>query len=147
MALFKSRNVTKTAGDPFLDHIVSLTTDDYTASFTSARALRNSDVFTAVKIIASDIASSPIQVMKDNMPQADNSITKLLNEAPNSEMDGWHFKFALAVNMLLNGNSFAEIKRKGQEVISIELLPNSLVTVKQNDNGVVYYVIGEKKEK
>ncbi|RSU14408.1 phage portal protein [Vagococcus acidifermentans] len=84
---------------------------------------------------------------KDNMPQADNSITKLLNEAPNSEMDGWHFKFALAVNMLLNGNSFAEIKRKGQEVISIELLPNSLVTVKQNDNGVVYYVIGEKKRK
>ncbi|MGY3748489.1 phage portal protein [Vagococcus acidifermentans] len=81
------------------------------------------------------------------MPQADNSITKLLNEAPNSEMDGWHFKFALAVNMLLNGNSFAEIKRKGQEVISIELLPNSLVTVKQNDNGVVYYVIGEKKRK
>lgn len=48
------------------------------------------------------------------MPQADNELVKLLNEKPNSEMDGWHLKFALAVNMLLNGNSFAEIKRNGE---------------------------------
>lgn len=144
MAFFKPRQKT-TTGDPFLDCVVSIQSDDYTASFTSARALRNSDVFTAVKIIASDIASNPIQLIKDNMPQADNELVKLLNEKPNPEMDGWHFKFALAVNMLLNGNSFAEIKRKGDKVTELHLLLNSSVTVTQADDGTLKYTVGERK--
>ena len=145
MTFFKARQ--NTTGDPFLDHVVSIQSDDYTTSFTSVRALRNSDVFAAARIIASDIASSPIQLVKDNMPQADNEIVKLLNEKPNSEMDGWHFKFSLAVNMLLNGNSFAEIKRKGNEATELHLLPNSSVTVKQSDNDKLYYQIGDKKRR
>lgn len=146
MSFFKSRN-TATTGDPFLDHVIAIQSDDYTATFTSARALRNSDVFTAVKIIASDIASSPIQLIKDNMPQTDNELVKLLNEKPNSEMDGWHFKFALAVNMLLNGNSFAEIKRTGNKITELHLLLNSSVTVTQSDDGTLSYQIGEKKRR
>ncbi len=144
MAFFKARQ--NTTGDPFLQHVVSIQSDDYTTSFTSVRALRNSDVFAAVRIIASDIASSPIQLVKNNMPQADNELVKLLNEKPNSEMDGWHLKFALAVNMLLNGNSFAEIKRNGEKVEEIHLLPNSSVTVTQLDNGTLSYQIGDKKD-
>lgn len=145
MAFFKARQ--NTTGDPFLDHVVSIQSDDYTTSFTSVRALRNSDVFAAVRIIASDIASSPIQLVKNNMPQADDELVKLLNEKPNSEMDGWHFKFALAVNMLLNGNSFAEIKRNGEKVEELHLLPNSSVTVTQLDNGTLSYQIGDKKRR
>ncbi|MGM0175552.1 phage portal protein [Enterococcus sp. DIV0800] len=145
MAFFKARQTT--TGDPFLDHVVSIQSDDYTTSFISVRALRNSDVFAAVRIIASDIASSPIQLMKDSMPQADNDLVKLLNERPNSEMDGWHFKFALAVNMLLNGNSFAEIKQEGEKVKELHLLPNSSVTVTQADNGTLSYQIGDKKRR
>lgn len=144
MAFFKAKNnLTSIVGDPFLNQVVSIVTDDYTSSFTSAKSLRNSDVFTAVKIIASDIASSPIQCIKDDMPQTDDELTKLLNEKPNNTMDGWHFKFALAVNMLLNGNSFAEIIR--EEKLSLEILPNSSVTVKQRDNGTVFYQVGENK--
>ena len=60
--IFKARQ--NTTGDPFLQHVVSIQSDDYTTSFTSVRALRNSDVFAAVRIIASDIASSPIQLVK-----------------------------------------------------------------------------------
>lgn len=145
MVFFKARQMN--TGDPFLDHVVSIQSDDYTTSFTSVRALRNSDVFAAARIIASDIASSPIQLMKDSMPQADDKLIKLLNEKPNPEMDGWHFKFALAVNMLLNGNSFAEIKREGNKVKELHLLPNSSVTVTQLDNGTLSYRIGDKKRR
>ena len=145
MAFFKARQMN--TGDPFLDHVVSIQSDDYTTSFTSVRALRNSDVFAAARIIASDIASSPIQLVKDNMPQADDEIVKLLNEKPNPEMDGWHFKFALAINMLLNGNSFAEIKREGNKAVELHLLPNSSVTVKQSDSGNLSYQIGDKKRR
>ncbi|MFW7372878.1 phage portal protein [Vagococcus fluvialis] len=147
MAFFKSKEVQNTTGDPYLDHVVSIQSDDYTTNFTSVKAIRNSDVFTAVKIIASDIASSPLQLMKSSMPQQDDELIKLLNEKPNSEMDGWHFKFALAVNMLLNGNSFAEIKRKGNKITELHLLPNSSVTVTQKDDGSVTYTVGSKKRK
>lgn len=145
MAFFKARQMN--TGDPFLDHVVSIQSDDYTTSFTSVRVLRNSDVFAAARIIASDIASSPIQLVKDNMPQADDQIVKLLNEKPNPEMDGWHFKFALSINMLLNGNSFAEIKREGNKAIELHLLPNSSVKVKQSDSGNLSYQIGEKNRR
>lgn len=144
MSFFKARsNVSK--GDPFLDHVVSITTDDFTANYVSIGAIKNSDVFTAVKIIASDIASSPIQIFNDGLIQKENEITKLLNTSPNANMDGWHFKFSLAVNMLLNGNSFAEIKREGEKVHALELIPNSLVSMKQKENGQLYYEVGEKK--
>lgn len=147
MAFFKSKEIQNTTGDPYLDHVVSIQSDDYTTNFTSVKAIRNSDVFTAVKIIASDIASSPLQLMKSSMPQQDDELIKLLNEKPNSEMDGWHFKFALAVNMLLNGNSFAEIKRKSNKITELHLLPNSSVTVTQKDDGSVTYTVGSKKRK
>ncbi|GEQ49813.1 phage portal protein [Tetragenococcus koreensis] len=135
-----------TTGDPFLDAVVTMQSDDNT-TYTSAGAIRNSDIFTAVSIIASDIASSPLQVIKDGVPKKDSGITNLIDGQPNEVMDGWHLKFSLAVNMLLNGNSFAEIKRDGNKVQSIELLPNSSVTVTQTDNGELRYNVGDKKRR
>lgn len=147
MALFKPRNSTNTTGEPFLDHVVSFTSDDSNISYTGISAIKNSDVFASIKIIASDIATSLIQVTKDNQVQKDNELTKLINEKPNENMTGWHFKFSLAVNMLLNGNSFAEIVTKDDEIQSLHLLPNSSVSMKQRSNGIVYYVIkkGDKQ--
>lgn len=147
MAFFKSRSISTTSGDPFLDSVVSIQSDDYGKGYTSTAAIRNSDVFTAVSIIASDIASSPIQSIKSSMPQAVDDIARLINDKPNSIMDGWHFKYALAINMLLNGNSFAEIVRKGDKVTELHLLPNSSVTVKQSDTGALAYTVGDKKRK
>jgi HK97 family phage portal protein len=147
MTFFKSRSISTTSGDPFLDSVVSIQSDDYGKGYTSTAAIRNSDVFTAVSIIASDIASSPIQSIKSSVPQAIDDIARLINDKPNSIMDGWHFKYALAINMLLNGNSFAEIIRKGDKVTELHLLPNSSVTVKQSDSGALAYTVGDKKRK
>lgn len=134
-----------TTGDPFLDAVVTMQSDG--ESYTSVNAIRNSDIFTAVSIIASDVASSPLQIMKNDVPQKDNPLTQLINGQPNEVMDGWHLKFALAVNMLLNGNSYAEIIRDDNEVVGIELLPNSSVTVTQTDDGELRYNVGDKKRR
>ncbi|MCI1134518.1 phage portal protein [Enterococcus gallinarum] len=148
MAFFKSKDTQTTTGDPFLDHVVSIQSDDFSTGFTSITAIKNSDVFTAVKIIASDIASSPLQLIKNSMPQPDDELIRLLNENPASNVDGWHFKFALAVNMLLNGNSFAYIHRKDDGTVSsLEFIPNSSVTVTQLDDGSLRYQLGDKKRK
>lgn len=145
MALFKPLNQKSTNGDPFLDHVISLTSTDNT-TYTSVKALKNSDVFTAVKIIASDIASSPIEVLEDKMT-TDHDLDYLLNVKPNKEVDGWHLKFSLAVNMLLNGNSFAEIIRSDKGISEIKLLPNSTVTLKQKDDDSLVYIVNETDKK
>ena len=145
MALFKPLNPKSTNGDPFLDHVISLTSTDNT-TYTSVKALKNSDVFTAVKIIASDIASSPIEVLEGKMT-TEHDLDYLLNVKPNKEVDGWHLKFSLAVNMLLNGNSFAEIIRNDKGISEIKLLPNSTVTLKQKDDDSLIYIVNETDKK
>ncbi|UUV97982.1 phage portal protein [Vagococcus luciliae] len=140
MALFKPRTAVKTSGEPFLDAVVSMTSSDNT-TYTSVKALKNSDVFTAVKIIASDIASSPIEVVKNKMIVEGHELDYLINIKPNEELDGWHFKFSLAVNMLLNGNSYAEIIRENDEVVQLNLIANSNVTLTQHENGTLTYEV------
>ncbi|MDC8311347.1 phage portal protein, partial [Lacticaseibacillus rhamnosus] len=95
---------------------------------------RNSDVFTAVRVIASDLATNPIEY-------SDKRISVLLNKAPNDHMTAWAFKFALAANMLLNGNSFARVtKNPSGQVTGFELVPNSQMVVKQDDTtGIISY--------
>lgn len=142
MTLFVSKDIQTTTGDPFLDAVVSMT-DDNNTSYTGIKAIKNGDVFTAVKLVASDIATSPIQVITGGQVQQDDELTDLVNRKPNAKIDGWHFKFALAVNMLLNGNSFAEIVTDNTGVKSLELLTNSTVAMKEKTNGSIYYEIKE----
>lgn len=147
MAFFKSRAGNITTGDPFLDHVVEIVTDDG-GSFVSVKALKNSDVFTAIKILASDIASSPLQLLKNNLPTKNDELMALFNNRPNDLMDGWHFKFCLAVNMLLNGNSFAKITRDDDgKPVSLDFIANSEIAMKQHDNGTIYYEVGSPSGK
>lgn len=146
MALFKSLNKPVGTSEPFLDAVISMTSTDNT-TYTDIKALKNSDVFTAVKIIASDIASSPIELIEDKMVMTSHDLDYLLNVRPSEEVDGWHFRFALAVNMLLNGNSFAEIIREDSKIKSLRLLKNSSVTLLENDTNDLVYRISEETQK
>lgn len=129
-----TKKTTATNGDPVLDALVSISSDDpYT--YVSPSNLRNSDVFTAINIIASDIASNPVLCDTD-------VINKMLNNSPNNTMDGYHFKFALAANMLLNGNSFAEILPNH----NLRFIPNNQMVVQQDDiTGKLIYTYSPNK--
>lgn len=118
------------AGDPFEDALVSLSSNDPNA-FVSASALRNSDVFAAISLIAGDLASNPIK--------SGNALyDKMVNDHPNDLMDGRSFKYALAVEMLLNGNSYAEIDLSTH---SLYFIPNNKMTVQQDDTtGELSYI-------
>jgi len=129
--------------DAFLDVLVSITSDDETAQYSSIKALRNSDVYAAVKIIASDVATS--ELYADNK---DTAITKLINSKPNSYMSAWHYKFSQVANMLLNGNAFSLIERdeKGAPV-ALHALLNGNVSIEQLDDGTVQYIHSDDGEK
>lgn len=125
MALFHNlftHKATTGTGEPFLDALVSLSSNDPNG-FVSGSALRNSDIYAAISIIAGDLASNPIKSSSD-------LYNKMVNDSPNDLMDGRSFKYALAVEMLLNGNSFAEIDLSSH---SLNFIPNNKLTLQQED--------------
>lgn len=113
-------------------------------SYTGINALKNSDVFTAVKVISEDIASTSIMTKGHQTDEEYNRILKLINDSPDGELPGWHFKFIIVANMLLNGNSYVEIVRDKKTGIPKELyfLHNSLVSIEEQD-GLLFYNITE----
>ena len=95
---------------------------DIVPTYTSIDYLKNSDVFTAVNVIANDIATNPIKLEAKNINHiADvDQLDYLLNVKPNEQMSARYFKYAMAANLLLNGNAYARIyKLKNGEVIEI----------------------------
>lgn len=118
---FDSHEVEPDKGTAFLDAVVSLSSND-SSVFVGAGALRNSDVFAAINIIANDLASNRILVPKSGL------LETRLNDKPNENMSGHDLKFALACQMLLAGNSFALITEDG-----FQFVPNSQMTVQQDD--------------
>lgn len=112
--------------DAFLDALVSMTSNDV---FVGSQNLRNADVWSAIRIIASDIASNRIKF------PTSQTLETLINDRPNNCIDGWHFKFLMACQMLLSGNSFAQILPN-----ELKFIPNSQMTVSLDDetNEVTY---------
>lgn len=125
---FDSQEIEPDKDTAFLDAVVSMSSND--SVFVGASALRNSDIYAAINIIASDIASNRILVPKSGV------LETRLNDRPNSNMSGRNFKFALAAQMLLSGNSFALITDDG-----FQFIPNSNMTVQQDDvTGQLTYI-------
>ena len=111
------------------------------ASYVGINALRNSDVFTATRIISADIASTKLKVKGHETNIVMNQILDLFNNNPHSDLPGWHFKFIIIANMLLNGQSFVEIVRdKNDFPVGFYFLHNDLVGVEEKDGDIVYNV-------
>jgi len=114
-------------------------------------ALKNSDVLTAISILASDISRfSLLQINEsDDSIMNDDQITYLLNKKINSHMSARDWKFAMLVNAILTGNSYTRIVRDPQlysktsgKPIELEFFPPSEVTINYRDdsvNGRQYY--------
>lgn len=109
-------------------------------SFVSAKDIENSDVFTIVNLLASDVASLDVNKIVNGIPESDD-VTKLLNIKPNNLYSGGTLKFIITANALLNGESFCEVIREDKKVYALNHLPNSNVTVKRDKttNYKLYY--------
>ena len=89
-------------------------------------ALKNPDVFSIVNRIASDIASSPIEIAP---PYSD-----LVNKYPNHLMNPYSFWTSVLASMLLNGNAFVTMDKTKGVVQELELINANDVTVVLTDN-------------
>lgn len=123
---------------------------DESPRYVPITALKNSDVFTAINVVANDIATNPIKLEFENVNYISkgrfNQLNYLLNVRPNDVMTARDFKYAMAANLLLTGNSYARIlKDKSGNIVDLELLKPSEVTVElDEDTGELQYEIQDR---
>ena len=107
-------------------------------------AMRNSAVYSCVRILSESIASLPLHVYEYKDGGKEKAIKHplyfLLHDAPNDEMTSFIFRETIMAHLLLWGNSYSQIIRdgKGKVVGLYPLLPDKMA-VERNDNGVIQY--------
>lgn len=144
MAFFRANNYrTETRDeDRSYDRMLDAILGNDGLSYTTISAIKNSDIFTAVSTLASDIASSPISVLTNGTEDESDDLYRLLNERPNSYYSGLSLKFITVANALLNGQSFIEIMRdRNGDPVQLIALRNSEIRIDQPKdlNEIVYY--------
>jgi HK97 family phage portal protein len=97
----------------------------YNPHYVPIDKLRNSDVFTAMNVIANDIADKPIKLEADNVDHITDSafsdLNYLLNVQANDHMTARDFKYSLAMNLLATGNGLARIYREPRRHRPVDL--------------------------
>lgn len=109
-------------------------------STTAVDAIKNTDVFKAVVMIASDLAKMDITVRKDGVIDKNHQYSFMLNKHPNQAHNGYKVKFAFFANALLNNNSYLEIIRDQGAAVELRNLKPSQVTLKDDGDTIHYEV-------
>lgn len=113
-------------------------------SYVGIKGLKNSDVLTATTIVAGDIARFPI-IKKDsdgNIVQ-DEKLNYLMNVRSTKRTTAHSWKFAMAVNTILCGNSYSRILRDPltDEPLEYIFYPPSAVSIESDDNYETYHYL------
>lgn len=137
----ESKTQTRNAESAIID-IIALDSNASLVSVSGETALLQSDIFNAVRIISSDIASADYKVVNNS------KIEDILNKQANGSTTAYNFMFTLISNTLLNGNGFAEIERdKAGMVTGLRNVKSNLVTILENEDETElgYRVIGNNE--
>lgn len=100
----------------------------------ASTAMRISDVFTAVNIIAEEVGGLPLKVFRQvgdaTIEATDHRAYRMLHDAPNPTQPAFRFWSTLATHLLLWGNAYIEKLRDANGLVSeLWLLHPSWVTV------------------
>lgn len=106
-------------------------------------SLKNSDVLTAVSHVASNVARFPYAIKDEKTGDivSGDELSYLLNKKPNANLDGYHWKFAMAVNAILSGDSYSRIVRDpiSDKPAMLEFyLPSQTFLNDSNPNNLIY---------
>ncbi|TDM47754.1 phage portal protein [Macrococcoides goetzii] len=111
-------------------------------AFEPVDAIQNTDIFTAVSMIAGDLARMDIQTWTDELRSKNSNFEKLLNIRPNSVQGGYLFKFVVFANVLLTGHGYVEIIRDELDVPEqLFFRKTSTVERKTDKNNAIYYEV------
>lgn len=114
------------------------------ATVTSEHALRNAAVFRCVDLISSAMGSLPLYIMQRNANGTisyaqDHPLYDLLLHKPNAWQTAQDFRATMQLNVLLEGNAYANIVRSGTRVMQLVPLDPFRVVVTQNADWTLNY--------
>ncbi|PKE66229.1 phage portal protein [Macrococcoides caseolyticum] len=117
---------------------------DISSKITEDTAIKTSEVYTCIKVLADDIAKYPISVKQKTNNKLTTEHTHpvhiCLNKQPNKNMTPFVWKRLMIFHMMLYGNAYNVIMRNNKGEVT-EILPLSpLTTSKQYDRDNAKYV-------
>ncbi len=121
----------------------------------SETALTLSAYFQGVNLLSNHLAMLPFKVHRPKEPGSENSVSvsdhsvtqRLHFEADPARMTAFQARKAMNLHMLNWGNGFAKIKRRGNEIESLQVVEPWDVTIKQDPETkeVFYFIKGDTK--
>lgn len=135
----RSNNYVSTQSfDAFPSHSIPLSA----LNWDEQRALRSSDIFTAVTTLAKDISKLDIRIQENGVYREKDYLEHLINKKPNNIYNGTQLKFIVMMSALLNGKGYIMIERNPlQQVEALYHIQTSRVQLKEDDNGDFYYEV------
>lgn len=124
------------------DYISSVLSGNSSPSYVGLSSLKNSDILTAVSIIAGDVARFPlIKKTISGDIEKDDDINYLLNVRSTKNATARDWKFAMVVNAILTGNSYSRVLRDPLtgKVLEFQFYKPSQTTVEETDNRDILY--------
>lgn len=113
----------------FIEYINSGTV--YGTDFMGMKALKNSDIYTGVNIIAGDIAQSPFKASKN--ATVSDKMLYLLNNEPKENQSHYMMMYAVVSNLILTGNAYVIIHRNADDSVrELEFVSTENVNVIQD---------------
>lgn len=134
----RSNYVSTQSFDAFPSHSIPLSA----LNWDEQRALRSSDIFTAVTTLAKDISKLDIRIQENGVYRERDYLEHLINKKPNNIYNGTQLKFIVMMSALLNGKGYIMIERNPlQQVEALYHVQTSRVQLKEDDNGDFYYEV------
>ena len=109
-------------------------------------AMQISAVYACVRLLAESVAQLPLHLYRKKEPDGqekatDHPLYKILYMAPNPEMTSFSFWETMVLQILLWGNSYAQVIRDGKNnVLALYPLPPENVEVDRDEKGHIYYI-------
>lgn len=109
-------------------------------SYDEHKALRNSDLWTAVNLLSRDISKLDIKVRENGVFKESDRLEFLLNKRPNPYMNAYVMKYAVMMNALLTGHGYIKIERNPVgHVYELYYLKTSSVHLRKKPDGNFIY--------
>lgn len=111
---------------------------------TPEKALKLAAVWACINLRSGLVSTLPFALRTaDKKIATDHPLYDLFRYAPNADMNPCEFWQALMTSVDIQGNAYAEIKRKNNRVISLEVLDAERMTIKRLKTGVIEYKYNE----
>lgn len=110
------------------------------------RALKSSDLFTALTVISSDVAKLNIKIKHKGIIKEKDRLENLLNNRPNEYYNGYMMKFIVTLSSLLSRHGYLLIERANGQAVALHHLQTSTVQLKDAEDGGYYYEVNNNGE-